>query len=184
MTLFLLEEGEAERGGESAGGEREEKGGKANSVVHKYIDTHIRTYIRTCTHTDSCSQRCWALGSSLSSLQTPHEQLERCQVSPLSPPPTYTLGEGEAEGRTLDTHNLTTHQHHTLTTHPNLPYPPLTTPPADHTPTDHTLSDHIPKSLMRCIWTESCQGHRRTRPLRWQDVAAPGEGSGSERGHV
>ena len=80
------------------------RGWKVNSVIYKYVDTHVHTHIRTCTHTDSRSQRCWALGSSLPSLQTPHEQLERCQVSSLSPPPTYTLGEGEGEGHTLHTH--------------------------------------------------------------------------------
>ena len=58
----------------------EGKRGKVNSTIYKYVDTHICTYIRTCTHTDRHSQRCWALGSFLPSLQTPHEQLEKCQL--------------------------------------------------------------------------------------------------------
>ena len=41
----------------------------------------------------------------------------RCQVSSSSPPPTYTLGEGE--GHTLHARNLTTH--HT-STYPNSPH--------------------------------------------------------------
>ena len=68
-------------------------------------------------------------------------------VSSLSPPPTYTLGEGE--GHTLHaqsnysphlpTHQLPTpHTHHTspLTTPPQWPHPPLTTPPHFPCPTD------------------------------------------------
>ena len=68
-------------------------------VLHTHADTPTCTTTYTCMHTHmlthppTCShlQRCWALGSSLPSLQTPHEQLERCQVSSVGPPPAITL---------------------------------------------------------------------------------------------
>ena len=82
-------------------------------VLHTHADTPTCTPTYTCmrthmlTHPPTCShlQRCWALGSSLPSLQTPHEQLERCQVSSVGPPPASTL-ERRRQGRCagMDTH--------------------------------------------------------------------------------
>ena len=57
------------------------------TTTYTCMRTHMLTHPPTCSHL----QRCWALGSSLPSLQTPHEQLERCQVSSVGPPPASTL---------------------------------------------------------------------------------------------
>ena len=98
----------------------------------------------------------------------------RCQVS-LSPPPSYTLGEGE--GGTPYTqpnyspylHISKTHQTSPLTTPPHWPHLhilPLTTPPTKHT---SLLTTHHAPLTPPHWWvgasgssSKNCQGHRRT----------------------
>ena len=91
-------EGEVRGRGEGEGGD------SMHGCVHPHtyvMHTHMLTHPPTCSH----SQRCWALGSSLPSLQTPHEQLERCQVSSVGPPPASTLERrGDRDGVLVWTH--------------------------------------------------------------------------------
>ena len=116
------------RGGEGEVRGRGEGGGDSmhgcvhphTYVLHTHADTPTCTTTYTCmrthmlTHPPTCShlQRCWALGSSLPSLQTPHEQLERYQVSSVGPPPASTLERRRRQGRCagMDTHTCT-HAH-------------------------------------------------------------------------
>ena len=93
--------GECWRGGEGRGGKGDSMHGCVLPHAHTYMHTHMLTHPPTCSH----SQRCWALCSSLPSLQTPHEQLERCQVSSVGPPPASTLERrGDRDGVLVWTH--------------------------------------------------------------------------------
>ena len=112
------------------GGERKGRGRGRGRGQHAWM--HVPTHTHMLTPTPTCShlQRYWALGSSLPSLKTPHEQLERCQVSSVGPPPASTLERrGDRDDVLVEKHTCThTHTHRTLVL--VLPLPELATWPS------------------------------------------------------